>query len=548
MKMNRIGSKYQKLIMWAVCIAAVIAGGIYYYGILHAFAPNAEELWTTQTWYLILRQGHQYRHANVIWDGLSCLSVLIGGMSYFSIRLTITLCYVIILGLSLYLSIRRNVGRELRWYLLPLWAFFMILIHTVQGDSAFARMYEDSDLIRWYPYSCHTMPLIFCLICLILLQCYMTAAARKRKMIFGCAGIIAVIYACLFTDLIYYIIFVFPVLIVLALRGLYNDKTRKYMMPLLALVVGIMLLTRILPEEIVEKIWGTETIGTSYGAIYGGSDWLNLDNLVLHITNYIKTIMLLFNIDLSDRPLISLYSVLFVVRIAFVVIGYVIVAKIIACSVKGKAGQSGYSMIDEVLAWAFAVLSCAFIFTRNALYRDLMRYYAAFVPLLTVLLCRNIESFMKKFMPVLKSIQYKRFFFAGIVSALCICQTEPVWQYEAEDTYKEDCEAAIEFLRQWEAENDGYAVAPLWLYTRLSAMTNGEILFYDSEKTIKRLYGEDAEVKYMVVGWSDIDDKGLLMYKLDEIAYGSYEEMCEKYKAPVRAVQLDYIYVCEFKD
>lgn len=533
-----------KWIWLVVCAAMVVVGAIYYLSILHAFVPNAEDLATTQRWYLMLKHGQPYHHNNIVFDLVSCLSVLMGGMSYFSIRLEFTLFYAIVLGLSLYLSVQGKKG-EKRWFLLPLWGFFMILIHTVQDGSKFTMVYDDTDLIRQFPYNYHIIPLIFALISLIVLQCYLGTNEKKKKNIGGLIGIIVVIYALLFTDLVYYIIFVIPFVIVLALRGLYNDKTKKYMLPLLATFVGMMLLTRILPGDLFERLWSSATLGTSYGAIYGQSDWLNLDNLFLHVTNYIKTIMLLFNMDLSDRPLISFYSVLYVVRIALVTIGYFIVARIIACSVKGKAKQNGYDMIDEILAWGFVTLSCAFIFTRNALYRDLIRYYAAFVPILTILLCRHIGGFMRKFLPVLEAMKQKRFYFAGIMGALCICQIEPVWLYKVEDGYQDDCEAAIAYLREWGAETDGYAVAPYWLYARLSAMTEGEILFYDSEGTVKQLYGEDAVVKYMVVGW---DDKGLLTFGLNHIAYGSYEEMCEKYKAPLRAVDLDYIYVCEFKE
>ncbi|MCM1103038.1 MAG: hypothetical protein NC409_02935 [Clostridium sp.] len=541
--MKKIVIRRQRILFFVVCTIAVVLGGIYYYGILHAFVPHAEDLASTQHWYLILTNKCSYSHDNIIFDGIMCLSVLVGGMSYFASRLASAMTYTVILGLSLYLSLTQKRGKN-RWFLLPLWAFFCVLIHTLREASDFL-VYDSTDLIRPFPYNYHAMPIIWALISLIVLQCFWDTHVRKRKSIIGGIGIIVVVYALLFTDLIYYVIFAVPMLIVLLLRGLYSDKTRKYMLPLLGVGVGIMLLTRILPGDFFEKLWSDTGVESAYGTIYGATNWLSLDNIFLHITNYIKTIMLLFNIDLSNRPIISLYSVLFVVRIGFVVIGYVVVAKIILYSVKGKAQQNGYGVIDEVLAWAFVVLSCLFIFTENALYKDLMRYYTAFVPILTILLCRNIGSFLRMFLPILERIQYKKSFFAGLVAALCICQMEPVWLYKVRYSYQEDCEAAIGYLRQWGAEKDGYVVAPYWLYPRLSAMTEGEILFYPNEWTVKQLYGEDAAIKYMVVGW---DDMGLLNYGLNDIAYGSYEEMCEKYKAPVRAVDLDYMYVCEFED
>lgn len=538
-------NKYRRWLFIPMCILIIIAGGVYYFGILCAFAPNAEDLMTTQNWYLILHRGKSYHHINMIFDMVSCLSVLIGGMSYFSVRLECTIFYMILLGLSLYLSVFGK-REKWHWFLLPLWTFFMVFIHTVQDETVFSRLYMDSDLFLYFPYNYHIVPLIFALLSMFLLQCYITAGGRKKKIGFGGIGIIVGGYALLHTDLIYYVIFVVPLLIVLALRGLYHDKTRKYMMPLLAIGAGVMLLTRIIPIEIFEKVWEKETIGGSYGTIYGGTDFLILDNLILHVTNYIKVVMTLFNIELSNRPIISLYSVLFVVRLGFVVIGYVIVARIIAGSVRGKAGQNGYTMIDEILAWGFVMLSCAFVFTRNGLLKDTIRYYAALVPILTILLCRHIGSLMKSSLSILENMKHKRFYFAGLVCALCICQAEPIWMYEVEDNYREDCEAAIECLRQWGAEEGGYVLAPLWLAARMSAMTNGEIIFFADEQSIREIYGEEARFRYIVIGW---DAKMMLPYGLYHIVYGSYQEMCDKYRAPIRTVELDYIlYVCDFGD
>lgn len=542
--MKRMFCRYEKILFWICVVCMVMLGGGYYFGIQHAFVPNSEDLSSIQRWYLTLKSNHPYSHKNIIGDLISCLSVLVGGLSYFSCRLQFTLWYMILLGLSLWLSVAGKKGVK-AWSVLPLWAFFMIFVHTVRSGVRFGKVYEHTDLIYQLPYNYHMMPLIFALISMIVLQSYLNAESGQKKRMTGIIGIIVGIYALLFTDLIYYIIFVAPVLIVLTLKGFYNDRTRKYMMPLLAAGIGVVLLTRVFPGDFFGKLWSRETIGSSYGTIYGGTDWLNLDDLLLHLVNYIKTVMLLFNIDLSGRPIISFYSLLFAVRIVLVLAGYVIVAKIVVSGVRGKTQQNGYTMIDEILAWGFVMLSCSFIFTRNGSYNGGIRYYAAMVPLLSVLLCRYFDSCVKRSFPVFETIEHKRFYFAGIMSALCICQAEPIWAYEAEDSYKADCEAAIEYLRQWGVETEGYARAPYWLSARLSAMTKGEILFFHNEQLLRETYGADTDMHYMVVGW---DDWGLLTYGLNKVAYGSYGEMCEKYNVPVREVELEHIYVFEFEE
>ena len=530
--------------IWRVmCIIIVVVGGIYYYGILSAVLPNSEDLMTTQQWYLILRGRQPYQHQNIIFDAINCFSVCIGGMSFFSVRLEFTLLYMMILGFSLWLAVSKGERRK-RWSVLSLWAFFMIFVHTVQKDRAFGQVYESADWIWQIPYNYHTISLIFALICMIILQSCLDAGTGKKKKEMEFVGLLTGLYAFLFTDLIYYIVFVLPFLIVLLLRGVYHDRTRKYVMPLCCVGVGIILLTRILPITFFERFWEQEAVDV-YGNIYGGTDWLNMDHILTCFGNYIKTVMLLFNIEISDRPVISLYSVLFITRIAFVLLGYVIVVKIITCGMKGKAEQSGYTMTDEILAWAFVVLSCSFLFTGNGIERGTIRYYGALVPLLVILLCRNVENTMKRLMPALNSIKYKKYYFAGIIGALCICQAEPVWKYQTEDSYQNECEAVIEYLRMWEAESDGYALAPFWLCTRLSAMTNGDILFFYDEEQIWEIYGEDAPIRYAVVGWND----GILTrhYSIIE-GCSNYDEWCEMYKVPIRAVDLDHVYVCEFAE
>ncbi len=519
----------------------VLAGGAYYFGVLHGIVPNGEDLATTQVWYLRQKNMLEYRHSNILFDAVGFLSVLAGGMSYFSIRLEFALFYTIVLGLTLYLSLGRGKGRE-RWCRIPLWAFFMVFIHTVQDTGSFGRVYEETDLIWQLPYHYHIVPLIFALLGIMILEKFLRAGTRKKKRVWGIVGIVTVGYSLLYTDLIYYVVFVAPVLIVLMIRGLHSDTSRSYVMAGLAAGLGIMLVTRVLPVDLCEMLWGKAEVGAYNSSIYGAASWMNLDSIAVHLFNYIKTILILFNIEVSNRPMLSFYSVLFIARIAFVVMAYIIVAKIIAASVRGKIKRKGYTVTDEVLAWSFVVLSCVFIFSKHALYKSLMRYYAAFVPILTVLLCRNIAGQFRDFLPMLESMRNKSLYFMGMMGILCICQAEPVWMFEAHDSYQEDCEAAIAYIRQVEPD---YVIAPYWLYARLTAMTEGEIIFFPNERTVKDICGEDAEVTCIVVGW---DELGLCTFGLNDIAYTGYEEMCEKYKTPTRVLETDSLFVCIFDE
>lgn len=541
--------KYQNLLFCAACVVAVIAGGVYFYGILHAFVPNSEDLWTTQQWYLILTGRASYAHRNVIYDLVSCLSVGIGGLSYFSIRLQFTLLYMIVWGLSLYLCVSRAKGQK-RWFLLLLWIFFGIMIHTVQDGADFGKLYADTDLIWQFPYCYHITEVIFALICLITVQSYLNAATSKKKIVLLCIGLGIGVYALRFTDLIFYVVFALPCLVVLLIHGIYHHKTRKYALPFILICAGMILLTKFLSGQLFSALWTAEKVRNAYGTIYGATNWLDVDGIFSHITNYIKLVLLLFNIDLSNRPILSMHSILFVIRIVFIITGYAIVAKTVVYSIRGRMGQHDGTLVDEILAWSVVIVSCSFIFTQNGENLGSLRYYSSLVPMLMILLCRNLEKMVARILPVIVDMPHKKVYLCGICGILCICQAEPVWQYQTSDSYLEDCEQVITYLEQRGALDDGYALAPYWLCCRLSAMTGGEILFFSDERQVRNIYGEDADIRFVIIAWGEEEGKEtVLAYEYEDVMResGNYEEWCERYRTPVWAVDLDHFYVCEFE-
>lgn len=545
--MKEVINKHQKWILWVVCIAAVVGGGIYYFGIQNAFMPNGEDLWRVQRWYTILHYGQRYIPSNVVTDAITFFSVSIGGMSYFSLRLDFTLCYMIILGLSLYLSIAGRGNRKAPWYMIPLWAFLMVFLFVLRTgfDFSVGRV-DNTGLVNVYPFNYHVASLIFAFLCMIFLQSFLDATKKMNKIVIGILGAVVLFYGAKHTDLIYYVIFALPGMIVLGLHCLQNHKTRKFVLPAIAAGAAVLLVTSLLPADLKTAWWGTEPMTLYDSGIYGGTNWFDVDDLFHNLTRYIKVVLELFNIQLADRPMISLYSVLFVIRIAFVVIGYKIVAGIIRCSVKGITEQSGYNVTDEILAWAYVILSCTFLFTGFGVKEDgITRYYSALVPILTILLCRHLGNTVESVLPACKQIKYKRFYFAGIVAILCFCQKEPVGTYDAEDQYEADCRAAVEYVKQWAGDDEEiYVVAPYWIAARLSAIAEGDIIFGNNERYLRTIYGTDAAAKYVIIGW----ENRWFKIGVDDLVGHSYEEMCENYKIPLREVQLDSFYVFEFAD
>lgn len=538
--------KWSKWIILVACIIAVAGGGVYYFGIQNSFIPNGEDLWRIQSWYTILHYGQRYVHENVILDAITYFSVRIGGMSYFSLRIYFTICYVIILALSLFLSISKKKNRNTLWYMIPLWAFFMVFVHTLKtGVPLSVGKVDDSGLMNQLPQNYHIASSIFALLCMTLLQLLLQTSKKSNKITIGILSLIVFVYAATHTDLVFYTIFILPGILVTGLHAMQHDKARKYVLPLLSAGAGVLLVTSLLPEN-MKALWWSKDPASMYGEIYGATNWFNVDDLVQNLIRYIKMVLELFNIEITNRPVVSLYSVLFAVRVLFVIMGYVIITKIVSYSIRGKAEEFGYTVIDEILAWAYVILSGAFLFTGLGMKEDgITRYFSALIPILTILLCRHLGQIFQRIMPLCSRMKFKRFYFVGIVATLCVCVAEPLWTYDAEDQYEADCRAAIEQIKEWDdGKGEMYVVAPIWIAARLSAVAEGEILFANNEQYLRAIYGADAAAKYVIIDW----EERWFKIGVDDLVGHSYEEMCENYKVPVREVELDSFYVFEFAE
>lgn len=538
--------KYSKWLILAACIVVLAGGGFYYFEIQNSFIPNGEDLWRIQSWYTILHYGQGYVHENVILDAITYFSVRIGGMSYFSLRVYFTICYIIIMLFSLFLSISKKKNRNTLWYMIPLWAFFMVFVHTLKtGDPLSVGKVDDSGLMNQLPQNYHIASSIFALLCMILLQFFLQSDKKRNKIMIGVLNLIVFVYGATHTDLVFYTIFVIPGIFVTGLHAMRHEKARKYVLPLLLSGAAVLLVTSLLPEDMKALWWSKDSV-SMYGEIYGATNWFDVDDLADNLVRYIHMVLELFNIEITNRPVVSLYSVLFAVRVLFVIMGYLIISKIVSYSIRGKAEEFGYTVIDEILAWAYVILSGAFLFTGLAMKEDgITRYFSALIPILTILLCRHVGDMVQRIIPLCSQMRYKRFYFAGIVVALCVCMAEPLWTYDAEDQYEADCHAAIEYIKEWDdGKGEMYVIAPIWLAARLSAVAEGEILFANNEQYLRTIYGVDATAKYVIIDW----EERWFKIGVDDLVGHSYEEMCENYKVPVREVKLDSFYVFEFAE
>ncbi len=531
--LDKMAAKLEKLmqnrwIILLVCIACLTAGGLYNFGIQSGFIPNSEDIGSISAVFIRISAGIGYSHHNILYDSLSYLSYRLGGMTFFATRLLFTLLYVVEMCFTLFLCLRKDKKWDISY--VPLFAFFVIFIHTIDVDKSFGIYVGE---IRQLPYNHHLTAIINALICFVILQIFLnTQDSRKRKILAVCE-IVAVIYGFRYTDIIFISVFLAPLLLILFIRGLYSEKTRRYVLGAVLIGLIAVLITRVIPLNFFEKLWRIEP-GGYYSGVYGSDNWVELSSVLGNVNGYIRLVMLLFNIEISNRPYVSLYSLLFVVRILFLIAGYIIVFRIVKRSILGKIKESEYDILDELLAWSYVVVSCSFIFTRFGSW-GMLRYYVALVPIMTILLCRNLKGLLYGMFPdIMTGLRHKKLYFFAMMGILCICQAEPLWQYEATDCYVEDCEKIVEYVRENDLE---YAIAPYWWAARLTAMTDGEIIFYGSMEQLKACEGEDAGPVCVIAGYVDNDSESdLYAFGVRDIVYDSYEEMCEKFATPTKVL------------
>ena len=523
-----------------MCMIVTILGIGYYYAIHMAFVPNGEDLNMAWLWSIHETFGKRFDTGNVLWNVILKSIFQTVGIRYGAIRLEFTSFYALILIFTLILSMNGS-RREKRYEMLPLFAVFMVFLHTVSAQSEFGVLWTETDMIYMYPYDYHGMSQIFALGSIVFLFAYFRSQKKWVKIISGIVFLLWSGYGVKHTDLIYLVVFVTPFFIAMIIHALYQEKAGKIVWMLVPVALVCIFCSKIVPVPFLQNLWGMEQTGV-YGSVYGASNFIGMDKLGNNFMNYLDVVCQIFNVDLQNRPVLSMWTIVYMAKLVCLVFGYYVMFRIIKSSLIGKLEQNGFDIIDELVAWGYLILSFVFIFTQIGLYTSNMRYVTIWVPLMTIMLCRHAGRHLLSIIP--SAAEYKTQIKKVLVTAsagLCLCYIEPVWTYEAPDSFWDDCTRVIEYVEETDL---GYAVAPHWIYARLTTMTGGETIFYPSEKSVKGYNGEDAKMTYLIssVGYDSIPT---MFNNVADVE--NYEELCDKYGTPTEVIPLQNfsIYVFE---
>lgn len=528
-----------RILYMGICILFVVCAAFYHYGLLSIFPQNAEDIMSITSMYSHLKLGIGYQPVEYLYSLCAYLSTIFGGgVTYTSVRLLFALLYAVLMCCTLYLCLQQK-GKSAILFL-PLIAWLAVLLCPASYEP---ELFWDSggrDLIYLWPFMYHYSSRILMLLCLVAVD--KCANARKNKKLLLCITAVVIIYSVSHTDLIFLLTFVGPACIVLLLHSLYNKSMRKWMIGAVLAFMAVMLISKMIPGEnmIRNYLWGSERAHV-YGAIYGGTNWTSIDILGEHLLNYVELIFTMFNIQLASSPVISLYTVLSVLKLLVVCAGYVMIIHIIKSSI-WRDGRH-YDCVDEILAWAYLMLSLIFIFTDYGS-SPFMRYFPSLTTIMTILLCRNLEYFPEIVkLSVIKEINHKKVLLGVCTLCICLCSAGKVWTYAAPDVYSGDMKAIAEYI-QW--SDYGYAIATSWVAPRVSAMGDGSLLVYTDMNKIKSTYGEDAKCTYIITRNfnNPAAREGFTVYR----DCTSWEQICEYYSEPSDIICYDQLAVIVFED
>lgn len=524
-----------------ICVLFVLVAGGYYYGLLLEFPQHTEDILSVKYMYYedIIPRGHMDPVVRIC----AWAATKIGGMSYMSVRLQFTFFHSIIICLVLYLCLNcdKTGMKEMKLYLLPLIAMLCVILFPTADDPAVIWQQSAQDLCYNYPFMYHSSARIYALLGICFIELIMKTKTKRKRIVYGIVATIVCLCGIATKDLIYGVLFLVPACVVLGKKIIYHDKYHRIAERIVLAMLFLLMVSRFVAIGGISSLW-TKEPAYVYGAIHGGTNWIALDRLGTNLLSYLELICLDYNIQMANGPVISFYTVLYLFKIIIIIIGYIVVCHIVIKSITGNSEKYQYDCIDQILALSYCLLSLIYIFTEFGDIQ-LARYFSALPFIMAIVLCRNIEVIPHILhMTELKKIHLGRTIFGGCTLVVCLCSAGKVWTYRAPDTYAEDMKAIAGYLENAEY---GHVVAPYWLYLKLNIMSEGKVFACSSEDEVKKLFGEEAKVTYIVTRNDQSADKNpWTIYSNCD----TYENICEHYSEPTDVIRYKWLELLVFED
>lgn len=524
-------------VMWGITFLFIVMAVVYHYSLRLGFIPNGEDMASPLYIYKMEKYTGQVS-INNLWDIIAFFAFKMCGVTYTTVRLTFTIWYLVLLLLMLSLVFKKDEKEKNYIFILPLFALFMVFLRPVGGFDSWGQLGGDDLIIQW-GYDYHYDARVTAMLCIVFLQFIAKNRESKLLKIFLACS---VIYGFYLKDLTYLVMFIVPFLIVYISRWIKTEKKYNVFVWTIIMGIGFVFLSRFFPGDFFERLWSVEPTG-QYGYIYGGTNWSDIIGFPQRFFQYVRLILQFFNVRLGKIPFISAYTIVYVIKIGLIILGYVHIFRIAVTTIKGNSEKYGYDEIDGILAWSFILLTIVYLFTDLGGATFSIRYMSGLVSSMTLILCRNIRNGIGIVdQEEVADIRHKKVAFVVILTFMCLCYIQKTWKFEASDSYVKDFEAAIDYIQN---NGGGNGLGRVWAGGRIAAMTGGEVEFYRSYDELRSFQGEDAKVTYMIADFDNgTGNEDWLFFD----NFSNYWDLCEKYSEPTQVIEYEHFKLLVWKD
>ena len=353
----KMDSIVQSRLFLLLCVAIFSAiGGLYGYGLISTVRPTAEECLQTGSIYM-----NDIKNGGVVFSGsldrlLNTLAYCIFGLSYKTVYIFHTFRYLFILvPLCMALFLLKKEG-ELGIYSFPIYFLFVVEFKRISENSEFGFFEGKNDIMASEPFVYHFKPLAWALFCIFILEVINSCNKKKQKNIMYVVLGICIILAMKTSDLIYYALFLFPLIAVIFRQLINNRIVQKITIAVSIVVCLFFTVTKFyISSPVCQAIW-TNDIGNRYGAVYGITSFAPSNHFSNNIDNVIRFLLDYFNIDRSFSSFLSMWSFVSLIRLVLLIIGIILVFDIVKNTITDSIGNTGYDIIDQVCALGITIL------------------------------------------------------------------------------------------------------------------------------------------------------------------------------------------------
>lgn len=502
-----------------VCIIVLsIIGAIYYFGIVNMVVPSSEDCMQTYSHWLGIVSGNKTSfHEDIIGTITDTIAYSIFGCSYNTVRLNWTIKYTLLLFIVGIISILFTKNNRTNIFLYPIYILFLIEQHLFEDNSRYAWSYScDVDMLTFYPSNYHLGPMIAGFICIALVYLIRKEVNKKNRIILSIITTSISLYYFLYGDLIFYVVFLIPYVIYLVIYWWQGNRSRYNLLYGTIILGFVLVITKFaIGTRLHNFLWTSDAASRR---IYGEVSWTIFEDLSQWFDNAIYMILCMFNIDRAYSTVISVWSLLLIIRLILLLMVVYLVIVVIATGLKDV---KKFDVVDLICSFSIVIFIFTKIFTQFCWGLD--RYFFSIVPLSVILLIRNFDLVVLNITKVNIQNDVKLQYLLGVVGCIVIILgINNVWARETKDTDRDNIENVIAYM---EENGEGYAIAKYVLYARMGVQAQGRKLFFENQEMHDK-YFEEEKPRYIIANW---DEEVCQAYRWPN----SEEEFNEEYGKPV---------------